>query len=252
MRCNKCNYEINKENVSFCPQCGSKIICEGKDINGDIAPRVEENRNTEVSDNTDSNLSAKQEEELTSLNLTLPKVNFKITRKVKIGLALVVVLVCGFFAYKHFTAPLSAEKVATNFLNALKSENYDKAYSYLDDRTLIGEKFLTSADFKKAIGKTKVKDFRIINDIESFVKRDTDQWYNYENYLSSNPQAVDIIMKGTTFGEATFSDNMNVVQIKAEETWSSTSSSDSVLDWIYTLEKQTDGSWMVTGSERTN
>lgn len=147
MNCPKCNAEILKSNAKFCPKCGYNL--------SSAEIYSVDNKSTE---NTQQAMNVHNAEGASFA--TMPKITIKMTRTVKLVLILIPILIGAFYIYKYITAPPTPDKIVSNFLNQLKSGNYDKAYAFFDDTKLIGNEYLSLESFKKSFEKNPVKDFR--------------------------------------------------------------------------------------------
>ncbi|NPV89419.1 MAG: zinc ribbon domain-containing protein [Firmicutes bacterium] len=115
MRCPNCQADTIKESANFCPKCGHNFT-EEPGTNLPTAP-------------------------------ALPNISLHISRNVKIAAGVIAAVVCAVLLVSFIFKPAAPEDVAGDFIKALKSGDYDKAFKYLDDTEFIGRPLLNEENF---------------------------------------------------------------------------------------------------------
>ncbi|NPV89412.1 MAG: zinc ribbon domain-containing protein [Firmicutes bacterium] len=136
MKCPNCARENIKAGAIFCPDCGVTLDSSSRQTTGDGGQQ-----------SIKSGPAARE----------VPKKGK--LKSILIGLAVIVLLSAGTVAY--FFNPLGPDKKVNEFLMALQSEQYEKAYGYFDDSDFIGQRYLSLESFKTAFSNKKVLDYKL-------------------------------------------------------------------------------------------
>lgn len=91
-----------------------------------------------------------------------------------------------------------------------------------------------------------------VSHIEQCVKKESSLWYRYTNYFTMETAPEERSIKDLKFNEFSFemgfTTNLDVIIVKTNEVWNSSIAGETVNNFVYTIERQPDGNWMITES----